>query len=280
MPDAITTIGDTVVQQGRYNDRIYVMKLAKKDIPWIIDRLKEIATENGYSKIFIKAPDTGLTEFLRKGYLIEAFVPRFFYGKEDGYFLARYLQDNRRKEPRNHQIQNVLLKAMVKAGLHKPSKLQPGLSFHVATKDDAGELSSLYKMVFDTYPFPIFDEAYLKKAMQEDNVKYFYIRCKDDIVAASSAEMDMEMENVEMTDFATHPDYRGKRLSGYLLRKMEEDMIKEGMKISYTIARAISYPINGVFSQAGYFYGGTLLNNTNICGSFESMNVWHKPLSR
>lgn len=273
----IARIGDTVVQQGSHNDRIYVMKLAKHDIPWIIDRLKEIALENGYSKIFIKAPESGLSHFKTKGYTIEAVIPGFYHGREDGYFLARYLKHSRKQEPKKDQIQKVLQKAMIMAGFSKHASLEPGLSFRVADKNDAGELAKLYKQVFATYPFPIFDEAYLRKTM-EDNIRYFSIFYRDRIIAASSAEMDPEMKHVEMTDFATHPDFRGKNLSGYLLCRMEEDMIKEGMKISYTIARALSYPINSVFTRAGYFYSGTLLNNTNISGSFESMNVWYKPL--
>ncbi|WP_424356886.1 putative beta-lysine N-acetyltransferase [Methanocella sp. MCL-LM] len=277
MSDTIARIGDTIVQQGRHNDRIYVMKLAMHDVPGIIDRLKEIALENGYSKIFIKAPESGLNHFKTKGYTIEAVIPGFYRGKEDGYFLARYLKDSRKKEPKKDQLQQVLKKAVILAGFRRPISLEPDLSFRIAGKDDAGELAKLYKQVFATYPFPIFDEAYLKKTMEE-NIRYFCVSCKDTIIAASSAEMDREMKNVEMTDFATHPDYRGKKISGYLLHRMEEDMLKEGMKISYTIARAFSYPINTVFSRAGYTYSGTLVNNTNICGSFESMNVWYKPL--
>jgi putative beta-lysine N-acetyltransferase len=98
------------------------------------------------------------------------------------------------------------------------------------------------------------------------------------IVAASSAEIDVDLRNVEMTDFATHPDHRGKHLSAYLLMKMEEEMRKEGIKIAYSIARSLSFPVNKLFARAGYAHGGTLVKNTNICGSFESMNVWHKPL--
>jgi hypothetical protein len=50
------------------------------------------------------------------------------------------------------------------------------------------------------------------------------------------------------------------------------------MRIAYTIARSLSYPVNSLFSRAGYSFGGTLVKNTNICGSFESMNVWYKAL--
>jgi len=34
--------------------------------------------------------------------------------------------------------------------------------------------------------------------------------------------------------------------------------------------------MNITFSRMGYRYSGTLLNNTNISGRLESMNVWYK----
>jgi beta-lysine N6-acetyltransferase len=36
--------------------------------------------------------------------------------------------------------------------------------------------------------------------------------------------------------------------------------------------------MNVTFSRAGYTFTGTLINNTNIGGSIESMNVWYKRL--
>jgi putative beta-lysine N-acetyltransferase len=278
MSDEIVRISHTVVQQGPYNDRIYVIKLAIRDLPWIIDHLKDIATDKGYSKIFIKAPASALGDFLRKGYVMEAHVPRLFSGTEDGFFLAKYLKEVRSHEPKGEYIREVLSKALAAAGRHKHISLAPGYSCHIAADEDAGELAELYGKVFPSYPFPISEEGYLKKAMRE-NTRYFCIRREDIIVAASSTEMDHGLRNAEMTDFATHPDHRGKKLSAYLLRKMEEEMLDEGMKIAYSIARSLSYPINSLFSRAGYAYGGTLVKNTNICGSFESMNVWHKALN-
>ncbi|VVB88342.1 Beta-lysine N6-acetyltransferase [uncultured archaeon] len=83
-----------------------------------------------------------------------------------------------------------------------------------------------------------------------------------------------------MTDFATLPEYQGNGFACYLLRKMEHEMRKRNIKTSYTIARAVSYGINIIFAKMGYRYGGTLLNNTNISGSVESMNVWYKSLCK
>lgn len=51
-------------------------------------------------------------------------------------------------------------------------------------------------------------------------------------------------------------------------RRALEEMRAAEMKTAFTIARA------------GYAWGGTLVNNTNICGGFESMNVWYRALER
>jgi len=36
--------------------------------------------------------------------------------------------------------------------------------------------------------------------------------------------------------------------------------------------------MNITFAKQGYQYAGCLVNNSNICGSIESMNVWYRQL--
>jgi len=36
--------------------------------------------------------------------------------------------------------------------------------------------------------------------------------------------------------------------------------------------------MNILLAGKGYSFDGTLVNNTNIAGQIESMNVWHKQL--
>ena len=50
------------------------------------------------------------------------------------------------------------------------------------------------------------------------------------------------------------------------------------MKTAYTIARADSAAMNGVFHKTGYHYAGRLVNNTQIGGRIRNMNVWYKRL--
>ncbi|BAI61990.1 GCN5-related N-acetyltransferase family protein [Methanocella paludicola SANAE] len=277
MRDIIMRLGQSVVQHGNHNDRIYVMRLAKDDMPRIVHRLYDMALENSYSKIFVKVPGYALDTFIKAGYGIEAYVPGFFNGIEGGYFMAKYTDWTRSVDKRSGLLENVLAEAKAFSEWFKVPALKEHFTFHTADPDDAKELAGLYRRTFSTYPFPIMDAEYIKKSMGE-NVKYYFMCMKGRMVGAASAEMDHEQKNVEMTDFATLEGHRSKGISAFLLKKMEESMAAEGMKLSYTIARATSYPMNKVFSRAGYAYGGRLVNNTNICGAYESMNVWYKPL--
>ncbi|MDK2890986.1 MAG: beta-lysine N6-acetyltransferase [Methanoculleus sp.] len=277
-PDTVTTIGGTLVQHGRVSDRIYVMHLSPADLPGILDDLDALAEGEGYSKIFAKVPASALSLFIARGYVVEARVPRFFRGREDGYFASKFLDAKRRRESADAPA--VLAAVREKAGDACPAALPPGWKYAPAAEDDADDLAALYGEVFATYPFPIADPGYLRETMAGD-YRYFAVRAEDGrIAAASSAEIYREDENVEMTDFATHQAFRGRNLSIYLLSRMEEEMRAAGMKTAFTIARALSYPINATFARAGYAWGGTLVNNTNICGGFESMNVWYRPLER
>jgi putative beta-lysine N-acetyltransferase len=275
-PDTITTIGSTLVQHGRLSDRIYVMHLSPADLPGILDDLDGLAERERYTKIFAKVPVSALSLFVARGYVVEARVPRFFRGREEGCFAAKFFDAERRQE--SADVSAVLAAVREKAGDARPAGLPPGWTCAPAAEDDADDLAALYDVVFATYPFPIADPGYLRETMAGDYC-YFLVRTADGrLAAASSAEIYREDENVEMTDFAVHPDFRGQNLSTLLLSRMEEEMRAAGMKTAFTIARALSYPINATFARAGYACGGTLVNNTNICGGFESMNVWYRTL--
>ena len=110
----------------------------------------------------------------------------------------------------------------------------------------------------------------------QDNVQYFGYRHNGKLVALSSAEMDKKGQNVEMTDFATLPDFRANKLALGLLGRMEQEMKKQGVITLYTIARLNSPAMNKTFLNMNYKYAGTLINNTNISGKIESMNVHYK----
>jgi beta-lysine N6-acetyltransferase len=275
--DIVLHRGNCVIQHGRINNRVYVMKLAPGDISDIIRYADDLTHKEGYTKIFVKVPESSVEIFASAGYITEATVPFFFDGKEPAVFMAKYTDPGRKEVPQAPEIAEVLSAAFGYAGERSPHELLEGFSLMHAHAGDAKEIAALYHSVFKTYPFPIFDQEYIRESMQ-GQVRYYIIRKSHQLAAVASCEIDAENLNAEVTDFATNPSFRGMGFAGILLHSMETDMKKEGILLAYTIARAISRPVNIVFAGAGYQYGGLLPNNTNICGSLESMNVWYKKL--
>lgn len=278
MYDVIETIGSSSIQHGKYNNRIYLMKLSEKDFPEILSHMDDLACEKGYSKIFAKIPDWGKDKFIEAGYKVEAYIPKFYNLGADACFMGKFYSDRRASCENIDEINNTVELSQSRAGEYVCPDLPYEYVFSQCDEYDAEEISQVYKEVFKTYPFPIFDPQYIIKTMK-GNVSYFCIKERGKIIALSSSEMCESHENVEMTDFATLEKYRGKGLSAFLLFKMEEAMHIKGFKTAYTIARSLSPSMNITFSKLNYRYAGTLINNTNISGGFESMNVWYKKLN-
>jgi len=275
--DVILHHGNNLVQHGHFNNRVYVMKFAPGDGHNIIRFADELVKKEGYSKIFAKVPKSSEEMFARAGYITEATVPFFFHGSETALFMAKYTDPGRAVARDTTVLDNVLSNAFGYAGERFSHELPGGFSLMHAHPGDANDIAALYRLVFETYPFPVFDPEYIRTSMQ-GHVRYFIIRKSHLLAAVASCEIDEENQNVEVTDFATNPLFRGRGFAGTLLRAMETEMKKEGVLLAYTIARAIFKPINAVFVGAGYKFGGMLPNNTNICGSMESMNVWYRKL--
>ncbi|SHE81135.1 putative beta-lysine N-acetyltransferase [Alkalibacter saccharofermentans] len=274
MGDKVEFLGHSLIQHGKDNDRIYLMKYDYRDETKIIDSLKDLADKYSYSKIFAKVPLNKESIFLTAGYTREAKIPNYKSGEEDYVFLGKYMDHARGLINDSALLDDVLATARSKAKVDPPP-LEDGHVIKKLTKEDAPEMAGLYKRVFKTYPFPIHDADYLIKTMEE-NIHYYGIFQGKKLVALSSSETDPEYKNCEMTDFATLPNYRGKKFALVLLFEMEKSMKALGFKTLYTIARAKSHGMNATFAKAGYAFGGMLINNTNISGDIESMNVWYK----
>lgn len=275
MHDIVTKIGDSLIQHGKYNDRIYLMKLSSCDFPGIIDRLNELAKTFNYSKIFAKIPTYAAEGFIKNGFIVEASVPQFYKDGNKAFFMAKFLTETRKQNDKSKEIKMVLEAAQRKSMERKVIKLNAGFTYKICGISDAPQMAEVYRRVFTTYPFPIYDPDYIVRTMKQ-NVIYFGICYEDKIIALSSTEMDVESGNAEMTDFAILPEYSGKGFSVFLLQQMESEVIKRQIKTAYSIARSLSFGMNITFARMDYSYSGTLVNNTNISGSFESMNIWYK----
>ena len=279
MYDTIQALGATRIQHGKFNDRIYVMKLAPADLPDVVGQLEDLAVRQAYGKVIVKAPSRCVQAFADSGYAEEARIPGFFNGREDVHFLVRYHDRDRQVERKPEVVEKNLAIAREKQASGEPPRRPQWGDAEVAraTEADVEAMSEVYREVFPSYPFPIHDPGYLRQCMRED-VEFFKVVRDGRLVALSSAEMMPADGNAEMTDFATLPELRGQGAAQGLLTAMEAAMAERRMPTVFTIARAYSTGMNVTFAKSGYAYGGTLTGNTNIGGDVESMNVWYKRL--
>ncbi|WP_291325635.1 putative beta-lysine N-acetyltransferase [Desulfovibrio sp. UCD-KL4C] len=273
-PDKIKNIGQSTIQIGPLNDRIYLMKLSSEDMPDIVSELKNKAEAADVSKIFAKVPSELSPHFVSAGFAQEATVPNLF-SNDDGTFLSFYRSSDRAKIDDQNKLDHIIEVAKGKSGTGINAQLAEGLNLRKLTATDSSNLAALYKKVFSTYPFPVHDEEYIKNEINQNGCFYGVFN-KGELIGAASAEAGHDGWSVELTDFAVLPEYRKKGIAGTLLHKLEEESRVSGKKCFFTIARACSYGINSLFAKAGYTYSGTIPNNTNISGSLETMNIWFK----
>lgn len=278
MIDQIIAFGDSSIQHGKHSDRVYLMHLAREDVPAILPYLDELAATGDYSKIFAKVPAWARAAFEQNGYHPEAIVPNLCRGELDVCFMGKYLCPHRRLEQKPDLVNQALAAALGKSGALGQPPLPAPLHSRLTTPADADAMAALYRRVFATYPFPIHDPDYLRQTMAS-HVIYQGIWNGGELVALASAETDRHGQNAEMTDFATLPACEGQGLAAYLLAQLEIEVRLCGIRTAYTIARAYSYGMNITFAKQGYRFSGTLTHNTQIFGELESMNVWHKPLA-
>lgn len=263
-----------------YNRRItvYEFNLLRDDgAGEMVRALAGKAAAHGLDKIWLKSQSRWKDAFSNSGMKLEATIPGYYKGKEPALIYTMYLSA-RRQTPSNGKGADLVRKLASgpKAGAGKRA-LPAGITLKWGEAGHCPSLARLYGRVYATYPFPVFDPGYLKYTMDHD-VYYITAWHNEELVAAASAEINRPEENAEMTDFATLPGWRGRGLASFLLARLESRLKREGLRCLYTIARSSSAGMNKVFASAGYDFHGVLVNNCNIGGGFEDMNVWSKIL--
>lgn len=277
MNDVTLKIGEhSLLQHGPDSNRIYLMKCVPEDLELVYKTMGELVQAHAYTKIFIKIPETLSSFFLSENYIVEAKIPNFYNNSQDAFFMAKFNDPHRAvpEDPdRIEALKDMLALSPREAVIPRESN---SIKLQILTEEHAEEMAGIFKKVFLTYPFPIHDPAYLIETM--DYIRYSGAFINSRLVGISSSEIDFDAGNAEMTDFAVLPNYRGKALATRLLRFMEEDMKELGMTSLYTIARLHSPAMTKTFINQCYNFAGTLIQNTQISGQIESMNVLYKTL--
>ena len=258
------------------NRRIVIKSYQGQNIDQLISQLLAKAEKNNFTKIWVKAYRSDKDKFQQLGFEKEAII-KDYYPNDDAVSMAYYLNKERKEMIDRSKEERIINKLIKEGTIDNNDDLPADYKFKIAAKDDLNNLAELYDKVFESYPYPINEVDYLQQ-MWAENVIYALIYDGNDLVAAASAETVPEERNAEMTDFATLPDYRGQGLASYLLYELEQLLRKKDYNCLYTIARAKVEGVNKIFSRAGYEYTGRLIQNCNIAGGLEDMNLWCKTI--
>ena len=98
MTDHVETLGRSLVQHGPLNDRIYLMRLHRPDLPALLPALERLARDRRYGKILARIPADASAAFKAGGYAPEVVVPGMMAAAQDGLFVTRYLSSERSRE--------------------------------------------------------------------------------------------------------------------------------------------------------------------------------------
>ncbi|MDD3150810.1 MAG: hypothetical protein PHV68_08235, partial [Candidatus Gastranaerophilales bacterium] len=97
MSDLIEKYNNSIIQHGKENNRVYLIKLDSFSPAKTVDYIMNLALKNSYSKIFAKIPSKFKELFYNNVFIKEAFIFQFYKGKEDCLFLAKYLTEERKE---------------------------------------------------------------------------------------------------------------------------------------------------------------------------------------
>ncbi len=107
--DVIQRIGNSIIQHGKQNDRIYLMSLSPRDdIDEIISLLKKLAHKFEYAKIIAKVPEFAQSNFIDDGYIIEGILPKYFKGKDTCLFMSKFVSEKRKTAQNQKEIDRVI----------------------------------------------------------------------------------------------------------------------------------------------------------------------------
>ncbi|MEO2076523.1 MAG: putative beta-lysine N-acetyltransferase [Bacillus sp. (in: firmicutes)] len=259
-----------------FNKRIRVDDY-RGNVQQILKRIESLVEQQQAEKLIIKGRRNDFLALMENGLQPEAIVERYFLGS-DAFFFSKYFTIDRKKN--EHWITEDRM-------IHSIYQLEPSIEKNLPPKEYelkkadencAAELSAMYRQVFQVYPTPLHDPAYVKKTMEDGTLYYVYFY-QGKIVSAASAEINSFYKNAELTDCATLTEHRKYGLMKIILKELERELKNRGIFCSYSIARSLSFGMNAVLFQLGYSYRGRLMNNCYIYDKLENMNMWVKNLA-
>lgn len=271
-----TTPHNVSYEVDEFNSRIKLIQYSRNDVEALLQHLEELAKEKDIGKVLIYANPEDISFFEELGFQREGEISGFFQGNP-ACILSRFLEEDRALQKDEEKKDEIVEMAERVEPIYQRPALDPKYQLRHAVKEDAEQLAELYQLVFKTYPTPIHDPDFIRQCMDQD-VYFTVITDGDRIVSAASADVFPHFQCAEITDCATHPDYRGNGLLSAIIYDLELRMKEIGIAHLFSLTRAVSTGMNMVIAKLDFEYKGRLIQNSQISGEFEDMNIWVKEL--
>lgn len=260
-----------------YNRRLKVLDYRATDYGALVRKLDFLAEANRFDKIWVKADGKDWEQFLRFGYVLEGLLKYANRGRT-AYMVSKFRSQQRIHSRELMKETRLIEEILGRTRRETPRPLGAGYVLDFARETDVDGMLALYRRVFRTYPSPLTYREYLTAVLHRDALFRVIRDRSGQVVSVASAELDRAHRSAELTDCATHPAERGKGLMSVILHALENDLRKSGYVCAFTMARARSYGMNAAFHALGYEFNGRMINNCDIYGAFEDMNLWVKDL--
>ncbi|MCU9613621.1 putative beta-lysine N-acetyltransferase [Caldibacillus lycopersici] len=257
------------------NKRIRVDEVTG-EITKALSLLEDEARKLNIEKLIVYTEQDAFFTLLQLGYQLEAVIDYFFHG-ETAYVFTKYYSQSRITSDFWIKEDDILQSVYTKQP-EIMKALPENYHLRTASLTDTEALAALYQRIFTVYPTPMHDPNYIAKQMNKDTI-FSVLTYNGKIISAASAEINRKMNNAELTDCATLPEFRKSGFIKILLRDLENKLVQQGIICAYSIARSLSFGMNAAFFQLGYAYRGRLTKNCLIFDKWEDMNVWIKKLT-
>ncbi|SMO76255.1 putative beta-lysine N-acetyltransferase [Melghirimyces algeriensis] len=242
----------------------------------MIEKLKKVAYEEQCDKLLFYVKKEEKDALKGKRFIPEGYIDGFFQG-EAAYIYSLFLDPKRNRPVDLKEEQRVM--EVVKGNRKKAVKpsLPDGYTMQNAQAKDAPEMAELYQQVFETYPTPMNDPQFIRE-MMNNQVFFTVVKYHGCIVSACSTDILPLFNCAEISDCVTLPEHRNLRLLSHQFSYQVKQMKQKGVQTLFCYARAVSAGMNLINSRHGFTYGGRMVQNSNIAGRLESMNIWFKNL--
>lgn len=258
------------------NKRVKVLQYSGHSIKGLVLNVRELAEANRFDKIIFMAKEDDWETFLTHGYILEAII-RYYHNGDKAYVMSKFRSLERATSSAIMEETMLIEQLMEVPPQINYQEVPEGHEIRLANRDDIPELAKLYDEVFETYPTPLEEVEYIEKIFEVSSL-FMIVKYDNQIVASASGEFFSDLGSAELTDCATLKDHRGKGLMTLIIRQLENELIGRGYQCGFSMARAKSFGMNQVFYNLGYQFMGRLLNQCDIYGDYEDMNIWVKKL--